>query len=197
MRAVSTVAVLPIKRFAHAKQRLDLDDRAAVMREMAEGVLGALAASSVDATLVVTGDDDARALAVEHGAGVVEEGELRGHSAAAALGVAAALERGARTVLLVAGDFPLLTAGDLDDLLGEHVAGTPGIVVLADRHGTGTNGLLLTPPDAIAPAFGPGSCERHATLAAEAGLPCVVDDRVAFAVDVDTIDDLAAVERAR
>ena len=52
MRAVSTVAVLPIKRFAHAKQRLDLDDRAAVMREMAEGVLGALAASSVDATLV-------------------------------------------------------------------------------------------------------------------------------------------------
>jgi coenzyme F420-0:L-glutamate ligase/coenzyme F420-1:gamma-L-glutamate ligase len=117
---VSTVAVLPIKRFAHAKQRLDLDDRAAVMREMAEGVLGALAASSVDATLVVTGDDDAQALAVEHGAGVVEEGELRGHSAAAALGVAAALERGARTVLLVAGDCPLLTAADLDDLLGEH-----------------------------------------------------------------------------
>jgi 2-phospho-L-lactate guanylyltransferase len=195
---VSTVAVLPIKRFAHAKQRLDLDDRAAVMREMAEGVLVALAASSVDATLVVTGDDDARALAVEHGAGVVEEGELRGHSAAAALGVAAALEDGARTVLLVAGDCPLLTAGDLDDLLGEHAgAATPGVVVLADRHGTGTNGLLLTPPDAIAPAFGPGSCERHATLAAEAGLPCVVDHRVAFAVDVDTVDDLAAVERAR
>jgi 2-phospho-L-lactate guanylyltransferase len=194
---VSTVAVLPIKRFAHAKQRLDLDDRAAVMREMAEGVLGALAASSVDATLVVTGDDDAQALAVEHGAGVVEEGELRGHSAAAALGVAAALERGAGTVLLVAGDCPLLTAGDLDDLLGEHDAGTPGVVVLADRHGTGTNGLLLTPPDAIAPAFGPGSCERHITLAAEAGLPCVVDHRVAFAVDVDTVDDLAAVERAR
>lgn len=197
MSIVSTLAVLPIKRFAHAKQRLDHDDRAAVMREMAEGVLAALAASAIDATIVVTGDPDARALAVEHGAEVVEEGELRGHSAAAALGVAAALERGARRVLLVAGDCPLLSARDVDELLTEHGVGRPGVVVLADRHGTGTNGLLLTPPDAIAPAFGPGSCERHAGLAAEAGLPCAVDHRTAFAIDVDTVDDLAAVERAR
>ncbi len=36
---------------------------------------------------------------------------------------------------------------------------------MPDRHGTGTNGLLLTPPDAIAPSFGPGSCERHRALA--------------------------------
>jgi 2-phospho-L-lactate guanylyltransferase len=196
---VSTVAVLPIKRFAHAKQRLDLDDRAAVMREMAEGVLAALAASTVEVTLVVTGDPDARALAVEHGAEVVEEGELRGHSAAAALGVAEALRRGAGRALLVAGDCPLLTAAELDGLLVDHGGdgAAPGVVVLADRHGTGTNGLLLTPPDAIVPAFGPGSCERHASLAAAAGVPCVVDQRVAFAVDVDTVDDLAAVERAR
>ena len=42
-------------------------------------------------------------------------------------------------------------------------------VVVPDRHGTGTNGLLLTPPDAIAPSFGPGSCERHRALARAAG----------------------------
>jgi len=193
---VPTAAVLPIKRFDAAKQRLDLDERAGVMREMAAGVLAALQASSLDAVLVVTADAEARALAEAHGAEVVEEGELRGHSAAAALGVRAALRRRATTVLLVAGDCPLLTASDLDDLLAAHGA-TPGVVVLADRHGTGTNGLLLTPPDVIDPAFGPGSCERHAGLAAAAGVPCTVDHRVAFALDVDTLDDLAAVAQAR
>ena len=190
-----TVAVLPIKRFARAKQRLEVDERARVMQEMAERVLSALAASSVDATLVVTADPRARALAEAHGAEVVDEGGLRGHSGAAALGVEHARARGATRVLLVAGDCPLLTGADLDELLGDHDG--PGVVVLADRHGTGTNGLLLTPPGAIVPAFGPGSCERHAGLAAAAGLPCVVEHREPFAVDVDTLDDLAAVQRAR
>ncbi len=36
------------------------------------------------------------------------------------------------------------------------------MTIVPDRHGTGTNALLLAPPQAIAPAFGPGSCERHA-----------------------------------
>ncbi len=38
--------------------------------------------------------------------------------------------------------------------------------VIPDRHGAGTNGLLLSPPDAIEPSFGPGSRERHLQLAA-------------------------------
>ena len=30
-------------------------------------------------------------------------------------------------------------------------------MIVPDRHGTGTNGLLLTPPDAIAPASAPAA----------------------------------------
>ena len=41
--------------------------------------------------------------------------------------------------------------------------------VIPDRHGTGTNGLLMSPADAIGPAFGPGSCDRHLDRAARAG----------------------------
>lgn len=193
---MTTIAVLPIKHFASAKQRLDLDDRAAVMREMAEGVLGALqAAEGLEAVLVVTRDPDASALAAAHGATVVQEGELRGHSEAALLGTARAVELGADRVLLVAGDCPLLRAEDVDALLDAHAG--PGVVVLADRHRTGTNALLLQPPGAIEPAFGPGSCARHAGRAREAGVPCTVEHRPPFALDVDTLDDLAAVERAR
>jgi 2-phospho-L-lactate guanylyltransferase len=195
--AVTTVAVLPIKRFSHAKQRLARDDRGELMRSMAAGVLAALAASAVDRFLVVTADAEAATLARRHGADVVTEPGLLGHSAAASLGVARAVELGARRVLLLAGDCPLMRAADIDALLAAHDPGTPHVVVLADRHGTGTNGLLLCPPTAIAPAFGPGSRERHERLAAEAGVPAVVEHRAAFAHDVDTLEDLQAVDRQR
>lgn len=195
---MTTVAVLPIKRFTHAKQRLERDDRGELMRSMASGVLAAVcAAVQVDRVLVVTSDLDAAALAHRAGAEVVHEPGLLGHSAAASLGVARAVELGALRVLLVAGDCPLMTAADVDTLLRAFPVDEPGVVVLADRHGTGTNGLLLSPPAVMEPAFGPGSRERHAALAAAAGVPCVVEERVAFALDVDTLDDLAQVERTR
>jgi 2-phospho-L-lactate/phosphoenolpyruvate guanylyltransferase len=192
---VRTVAVLPIKRFTHAKQRLERPDRDGLMRAMAERVLRALAEAALDGVLVVTADADAAALARGHGAEVIDEPALLGHSRAAALGVEVAVERGAERVLLLAGDCPLLRTADIDALLDAHAGA--GVVVLADRHGTGTNGLLLAPPRAIAPAFGPGSRARHERLAAEAGVACVVEEREAFAFDVDTLDDLAAVEQAR
>ena len=44
-------------------------------------------------------------------------------------------------------------------------------MIVADRHGTGTNALVLSPPDAIEPAFGPGSFARH-VAAAEAAAAC-------------------------
>ena len=48
---------------------------------------------------------------------------------------------------------------------------------MPDRHGTGTNALLLTPPDVIAPSFGAGSRERHERLAREAGADVRVAER--------------------
>lgn len=192
---MSTVAVLPIKRFAHAKQRLERAGRDALAAGMAGDVLRALAAArSLDLVLVVTGDTDANARAAEHGAAVVEESELAGHSGAAALGVARAVELGATRVLLVPGDCPLLRAEDVDGLLARHPQ--PGVVVVPDRHGTGTNALLLEPPTAIPPAFGPGSRDRHVRLARDAGLPVQVDEVPALLMDVDTLEDLDVVAAA-
>ena len=196
MTATRTMAVLPVKTFSAAKQRLAADlgtPQPELARAMAAWVLRALcAAETLDGVVVVTREPAAVALADELGADLVDEPELRGHSAAAELGVRRALALGAGRVLLTAGDCPLLTAADVDALLARHAA--PGVVVLSDRHGSGTNGLLLMPPDVIAPAFGPGSRERHARLAEAAGAPCTVEQIEAFALDVDTADDLAAVQ---
>ncbi|HZO36686.1 MAG TPA: 2-phospho-L-lactate guanylyltransferase [Solirubrobacteraceae bacterium] len=190
-----TVAILPVKSFDAAKQRLSADlgePQKPLAERMVARVLDALCtATSLERVLVVTREPVAAALASGLGAEVVDEPSLAGHSAAAIRGVDRALELGADRVLLAAGDCPLLTSGDVDELLARHT--DRGVVILADRHGSGTNGLLLAPPDAITPAFGPGSRERHAALADIAGMPWQVEAIQAFALDVDTADDLALV----
>lgn len=198
-----TIAVLPIKRFGSAKQRLDngLSDgtRRALAEAMVTDVLIALRrAKYVDEVLVVSGETMAVALAAGYdAAAVIDDPDDIGHSAAARRGVQAAMERGATRVLLVPGDCPALDPAELDELLedAEGVA-TPDVIVIPDRHGDGTNALLLTPPDAIQPAFGPGSRERHERLAAEARATCTAIAVPTLGLDVDTVDDLAALRTA-
>jgi 2-phospho-L-lactate guanylyltransferase len=195
---VTTVAVLPIKRFGVAKQRLGaVPDKLALVSGMVGEVLDALAgASGLAGVVVVTGDPAARdAVAGRTGFEVVDEPSPLGHSAAAEVGIVRARELGATRVLLVPGDCPLLTVSEVDGLLERHPG--PGVVVVPDRHGTGTNALLLAPPDAIRPAFGEGSRERHVALAGAAGVPCAVDEVPGLLLDVDTPEDLDLVAGAR
>jgi 2-phospho-L-lactate guanylyltransferase len=95
---------------------------------------------------------------------------------------------------MLPGDCPLLDTRELERLL----TGLPGryAAIVPDRHGTGTNALALAPPDAIAPAFGEGSCERHADAAREAGIPHSVEELPSLALDLDTPADIVALTRA-
>jgi 2-phospho-L-lactate guanylyltransferase len=196
-----TVAVLPVKRFSAAKQRLDggISDgtRRALAEAMVTDVLIALRrAKLVDEVLVVSGEHAAVALAGGYdAAAVIDDPDDAGHSAAAVRGVHAAIERGATRVLLVPGDCPALDPVDIDELL-DRAETAPDVLVVPDRHGSGTNALVLTPPDVIRPAFGPGSRERHEQLAAEAGAGCEVVEIQTLGLDVDTLEDLEALRTA-
>jgi 2-phospho-L-lactate/phosphoenolpyruvate guanylyltransferase len=196
-----TIAVLPVKRWDSAKQRLAEDfgkgTRRALVEAMVTDVLIALRRSAkVDLTLVITREPGVEALAHGYDADTVHDTAEETHSAAAALGVQRAVERGARRVLLIPGDCPALDPKDLDALLSRRVAEDGEVVLVPDRHGTGTNALLLTPPQVIVPAFGPGSRERHERLAAEAGVACRVEEIRSLVLDVDTADDLEVVREA-
>jgi 2-phospho-L-lactate guanylyltransferase len=197
-----TAAILPVKRFSQAKQRLgrSVADpvRLALARAMVADVLLALSeVTAIERTIVVTSEPTVPAVAAEHGAHAIGDGGLAGQSAAVALGVGQALADGFDRALCVPGDCPALDAAELETLLGEADrrrgdAGTPEVVIIPDRHGAGTNGLLLTPPDAIAPSFGPDSCERHRQLAGTAGLHVVIARPSSLLLDIDTGEDLAA-----
>lgn len=196
-----TAAILPVKSFGRAKQRLGagVPDplRLALARAMVADVLDALrAADGVESTLVVTREREAARAASAGGATVIEDVSESGQSAAAALGITAALAAGFERVLLVPGDCPALDPAELDSLLREHGGAGPEVVILPDRHGTGTNGLLLAPPLAIEPSFGPGSRARHEELARRAGAGSRVVALRSLTLDVDTVEDLAALREA-
>jgi len=194
-----TCAVLPVKHFDDAKQRLDRALNAGTRRALAEAmvsdVLHALRRSTrIDAVVVVTGEHAAEALARAYDAESIPDDD-RGHSHAARSGVDWALERDFERVLLVPGDCPTLDAGELDELVIEGMS-APDVVIVPDRHGSGTNALLLAPPDVIHPSFGPGSRERHEQAAQNAQARWRVAHPRSLILDVDTADDLAALRAA-
>lgn len=190
---MSTLAILPIKSFNAAKQRLVPGVSSGLRRLLVEAMLSDVLvalrrAACAEATLAVTSDDDAQRIAGAYGALLLSD-QGGGHNGAATRGVGYAVERGFERALLVPGDCPALDPSEVDALL-KRPAPERSAVVVPDRHGTGTNALLLAPPDALAPSFGPGSCERHIELAAAAGVPCELAEVPTLALDVDTPEDL-------
>jgi 2-phospho-L-lactate/phosphoenolpyruvate guanylyltransferase len=137
--------------------------------------------------VVVTGDRGAESAAAGERVTVLYDGTQSGQSDAARIGIRYALEAGYDRAVLVPGDTPLLQPGDLAGF----VVGTLGVVIVPDRHGTGTSALVMSPPDAIDPSFGPDSFARHVAAAEEAGVPHRVEEVPSLALDVDTPGDLA------
>lgn len=200
-----TWALVPIRGLESAKSRLggdlDAEERLQLVTELLSRTLVATRdARRVDGTIVVTMDGDAAELAGRHGAiGLVERAPGLNGAIDAARSVAVA--RGASAVLVLPADLPAVSSEAVDELISaaaDAVAGTAvgGLVALVgDRHGAGTNALLLSPPSVIAPAFGDGSREAHARAAAEAGARFVaLESPLSF--DVDTSADLLAAEAA-
>lgn len=199
--AARTIAVLPAKRFALAKRRLGEDvssgTRRALVEAMLTDVLVALRrAKEVDQVLVVTGDLAVEAIAHGYDAEVVPDPQEESHSAAAQVGIAEALARGARRVLLVPGDTPALDPVQVDALLKRTTTDGDTLAVVPNRQGEGTNALVLCPPGVITPTFGPGSRERHVVSGEAAGARVQVEEVASLGLDVDTLEDLQALRLA-
>ncbi len=188
-----TAAILPVKRLHRAKSRLGASVAEELRGELARAMVGDVLVvlsqtQAIERTIVVTSDGPVAATASCLGALVIQDTAEENQSAAVALGVQAAIAERFARVLCIPGDCPVLDPAELDSLLAG--IAEPEAVIIPDRHGTGTNGLLLTPPNAIAPSFGPGSCERHLALAGAAGAACRIERLPSLLLDIDTGEDL-------
>lgn len=197
-----TWALVPIRGLESAKSRLgadlDAEERLALVTQLLRRTLEAARdAVRIEGTIVVTMDGDAAELAGRHGAiGLVERAPGLNQAIEAARSVA--LARGATAVLVLPADLPAVSSAAIDDLIREAdraAAGPSLVAMVSDRHGAGTNALLLAPPAVIPPRFGDGSRQAHEAAAAAAGARFVAVDSP-LALDVDTSADLVAAEAA-
>jgi 2-phospho-L-lactate guanylyltransferase len=196
-----------VKRFGGAKQRLletlDRRQRVALVGGMLADVVAAVGSSRlIERAIVVTGERRAERIALSQARSapmeleVVRDPKDLGHSEAATIGIVRAKALGAECAVLLPGDCPLLDPAELDAAVEREQPGR--VAVVPDRHGTGTNALVLAPPDAIGPAFGPGSCARHVERGRRLGHAVEVEPLDSLGLDLDTpadIDALAVVLR--
>ncbi|MDP9070168.1 MAG: 2-phospho-L-lactate guanylyltransferase [Actinomycetota bacterium] len=189
---MTVAVVVPVKAFAGAKGRLAPvlanEQRRALVRSMAERVLDA--AGTLPVTVVCEGDDVA-AWARARGASVLRDPGL-GLSGAVEHAVRFVAAQGCTRAIVAHADLPLA-----DDLT--RVADFPGVTLVADRRGDGTNVACVPAASGFRFSYGPGSCARHVAEADRLGLPLRLADEPLLAWDVDVPADLAfsAASRAR
>jgi 2-phospho-L-lactate guanylyltransferase len=189
---LKTAAIIPVKRPASAHERLasalDAGSRARLAEALFFDLLSKLRRSrTIDEVIVVTADAGIARHSRWLGCEVVDREEDDGHSEAAAAGVRAAMARGNDRVAMLPTDCPLLDPGELDAHLGRSPRSA---LIVPDRHGTGTNALVLCPPDAFAPAFGPDSCARHISRARATGVGFSLERIESLECDLDSLEDL-------
>lgn len=198
-----TWALVPLRGLEAAKSRLggqlDAEERLDLVTGLLERTLAAATGCSlVDHVLLVSPDPAALELGLRLGVeGLREPG--RGLNAALDAGRDHALAARARTLLVLPADLPrvspeaivrIITAAD-----DAREAGAAVVALVPDRHGGGTNALLVSPPDIIPFSFGRGSRARHEAAARAAGA-AYVEVEGELGLDVDTPDDLLLAEVA-
>jgi len=188
-------AVVPVKEFRAAKQRLadalSPQQRRELAFAMLEDVLAALAAAQgLAGILVVTIDEAAKQLARRYGALVSYEAAGEGHTAAVTAAARMLASRDA-AMLTLPGDVPLVTPEDVARIAATQ-SRAPSFTIVPARDELGSNAILCSPADAVPLRFGENSYFPHLAAARARGIAPVILPLENLGLDIDGPDDLAA-----
>lgn len=180
--------VVPVKSFALAKGRLagalSHDERGALARRCAEGVLRAAAPHTV---YVVCDDDSIEEWAAANGARTVRQVSA-GLNGAVHDGWMRARADGFDHVLVAHADLPLARSF-------AHVPLPGGVTLVPDRHNDGTNVLSFPVGCDLVLHYGPSSFFAHLEEVVSRGIPHRVLHDEDLSLDLDTIEDLEELDR--
>ena len=199
-RSTRIAAVVPVRALEGAKSRLgevlDAEERRDLVTRLLErAIAAARSARRVDEVFVVSPDPATLAAAAAAGASPLHQ---RGGGLNAAIDQACdvVMDEGFSALVVLPGDLPFIDGAAIDALIEAAGPDDAAVVVLVpDRHGRGTNALLLRPPAVIAVAFGGDSRHAHAGRAESAAARYVEIDGPQW-LDLDTPEDLLLVEDA-
>lgn len=194
---MNVTALIPVKGFRNAKQRLSpllgAAEREVLAETMFRDVLReVLLARGLAGTFVVTGDDRAAEIAASCRAEVIREPAEGGETDAVNFARAALQRAGREAVLILPGDMPLVRSADIEQVLAQVPgAASPPFALLVPSHDRmGTNALLLAPPEIIKLRFGYDSFNFHMSQVASQGLPLRYIENERIALDIDEPKDL-------
>lgn len=193
-------AVVPVKPFHLAKQRLaeayPADLRAELARAMLLDVLAVLRrVAGLAGMAVVTADHEVARLARTSGADVFMETWGGGLNAAYRSAAQRLAHEGQGGMLALPADIPAITVAEVERLLAQHRRAR-GLSLVPSHDRCGTNALLLTPPLALQPGFGDNSFVRHLRASRALGLDPAVLSLPGIGLDLDRPEDVQAFARA-
>lgn len=194
-------AIVPIKRFQSAKQRLSpiasVRQRAALAEAMAVHLLKELtSARSLSGVLVVSSERSLRgpteklgfAFLPDEGAGLNEVLQCAGMRLARA---------GVSEMVIIHADLPLFSAQEFDRVAALHAQGPARkMTLVSDAKGCGTNIRFCRPGLAVPPLYGLQSALHHREAAFAGGLRTETVHSLALSLDCDTPEDLRPILRA-
>lgn len=191
-------AVIPLKDFVQAKQRLSgvlsVAERRQLFAAMVDDVLRCFSQSrELDRVIVLSDDAEACLLAEHYGLDVWRESELnaRGLNAVVTAALRRAAELGCSQCLVAHGDLPLLTQVELDRFIRQHrLSASPVLSIAPDRRGSGSNMLCLPAAAQFDFCYGENSFVAHCDHAAALGLNHQVYHAPGSACDIDELEDL-------
>jgi 2-phospho-L-lactate/phosphoenolpyruvate guanylyltransferase len=194
----SVYAIIPIGTLEGAKSRLgavlDAEERRDLVTRLAEATIrAAVGTAGIAETIVITPDDEVRGLALQAGARPILQ-RTTGLNAGLREARDEVVAAGGSAMLVLPIDLPGVSPDALESLLAVLRREPPPLVaIVPDRHGRGTNALLLAPPGIIDPCFGGDSHEAHAAAAVAAGARLIELDGP-LSDDLDTPEDLLLAE---
>jgi 2-phospho-L-lactate guanylyltransferase len=194
-------AIVPVKPLRRGKSRLasalSEDERTKLNQYLLEHTLTTLSdIKDVEQVLVVSRDPAALSVARDHGARTVREHGTPKLNTALQRATVVAQVYATRGVLVLPADLPLLTKEDIQEII-ERATHPPVVVIAPDRHGSGTNALLISPSGLIEYDFGEDSFKRHCERAEAAGARLEILQLPSLALDLDLPEDLDLLDGLR
>ena len=193
---MNVAALIPVKGFRNAKQRLSPFLTRAAREHFAETMFRDVLrqvqiARGLVGTFVVTGDEKVAAIAAIAGAEIIHEAEEKGETTAVDFGRLELKSAGYEAVLIIPGDMPLVRAADIEQVLAQVPEGAtaPFALLVPSHDRLGTNALLLAPPDVIKLRFGYDSFTFHLMQVKGQGLPIRYIENERIALDIDDPKD--------
>jgi len=194
---MKVTALLPVKGFRNAKQRLSSVLTTAGRELLAETMFRDVIrevrlARGLAGAYVVTADDKVASIAAAAGASVIRESAENGETSAVDFARRELKSAGCEAVLILPGDLPLLRAADIESLLARVTPDdtAPFALLVPSHDRLGTNALLLAPPDQIELRFGYDSFAFHSAQVVAQGLALRYFENEHIALDIDEPQDL-------